>query len=234
MIRIQIDTKQAKKAFGLWATDLQKKQLPFAMALALTRTAQLVQQAETANLPEVFDRPTPFTMKAIGMQKATKSKLESVIFVKDIQAGYLKPYIMGGLSVPAKPANIAMLRPKAIDLNQYGNIPANKIKKLLGNKDKYFLGTVTFKKTGKVTGLWERVDTGTIGHKVTWSERGQKWRHGTVIKGEKHNLKLLMRFGDPKEVKQHFAYFKNAEAIVKKNFDIELKKAMKQAIATAR
>jgi hypothetical protein len=43
-------------------TDLQRTQLPFAMALALTRTARLVKRETYRAFGEKFDKPTPFVM----------------------------------------------------------------------------------------------------------------------------------------------------------------------------
>lgn len=72
------------------------KQAPFAVALALTKTAQAVQREFTAELPRVFDRPTPFTLRAFRVSKATKRKPEAIVFAMDRQARYLKFGTVGG------------------------------------------------------------------------------------------------------------------------------------------
>jgi hypothetical protein len=79
------------------------KQATFATAVALTRTAQDVRQAEYAEMRRVFDRPTPYTMRSLFVKPATKAKLESRVWVKDDRAGsgtpaerYLLPQIEGG------------------------------------------------------------------------------------------------------------------------------------------
>lgn len=73
-----------------------EKQAHFAAAVALTRTAQAIQKAEEAEVSRVFDRPTAFTRKAFGIKRADKVNLTAEVFVKDKQADYLKPEILGG------------------------------------------------------------------------------------------------------------------------------------------
>lgn len=134
--------------------DLDKKfrsQIPFAAAKALTKTAKDVQAKLTAEIEGVFDRPVPFTQKAIGITYANKSTLTSRVFIKDVQAAYLHLQVAGGTR---KPAGRALLIPAGVALNQYGNIPKGKVKALLGRKD-VFSGRVR-----GVAGIWQRTGKG--------------------------------------------------------------------------
>lgn len=77
-------------------------QVPFAAALALTRTAQRTQAYLTGRLPQVFDRPTPYTRNSLFIRSATKTGLVASVYIKD-QAPkgtpaerYLRPEIEGG------------------------------------------------------------------------------------------------------------------------------------------
>lgn len=78
--------------------DEQRKQVPFAVALALTRTAQEIKKAEQAEMRNVFDRPKPFTLNALYVKPATKATLEARVWVKDSErpTHYLLPQIGGG------------------------------------------------------------------------------------------------------------------------------------------
>ena len=129
--------------------DRFARQIPFATAKALTRTAQDVQRALVDQLPTVFDRPTPFTMRGIGITYATKSTLTSRVFLRDVQREYLQLQVTGGTRTPKK---VALVVPSGIDLNAYGNIPRNKVKALLARKD-VFSGKVR-----GVGGIWQRVN----------------------------------------------------------------------------
>jgi len=64
-------------------TDLERNQLPFATALALTRTAQVVAEDIRAEMGVVFDRPTPATLNSLYIQSATKQKFEARVWIKD-------------------------------------------------------------------------------------------------------------------------------------------------------
>lgn len=129
------------------------RQVPFATAKALTETAKDVQRAVVEQLPAIFDRPTPFTMRGIGVSYATKATLTSRVFIKDIQRGYLQLEVTGGTRTPSKRALVV---PSGVDLNAYGNMPRNKLKALLARKD-VFSGKVR-----GVGGIWQRTADGRL------------------------------------------------------------------------
>lgn len=62
---------------------LEREQLPFAAALALTRTAQVVADDLRAEMQVVFDRPTPATLNSLFIQPATKQRMEARVWIKD-------------------------------------------------------------------------------------------------------------------------------------------------------
>jgi hypothetical protein len=129
------------------------RQIPFAAALALTRTAQAVQRNITAALPREFDRPTPFTVRAVGMTPANKRTLTARVYLRAIQAGYLGLEITGGTRTPKKRA---LLVPVGAELNQYGNLRRNQVKNLLARKD-VFSGTINGH-----GGIWQRTNGGRV------------------------------------------------------------------------
>lgn len=95
-----ITTNSATVAAQLQGTA---KQLRFATALAITRTAVKVKEAERAELVRAIDRPTPWTLNSIYLRKATPAKLEARVWLKDDLAGsgtpatkYLLPQVEGG------------------------------------------------------------------------------------------------------------------------------------------
>ncbi len=129
--------------FSQTLDDLQRKQLPFATALALNRTARFAQQSLTRALPSIFAKkgaPTPFTMRAIGMTPARKSNLRAEIFVKRIQARYLGIEETGGAVSRAPGAPI--LTPVDARLNTYGNLPKGMLQRWKANPRRYFIGEV--------------------------------------------------------------------------------------------
>ena len=67
-------------------TTALTKQGPFAMAKALTLTAIQAQTDIVQAMTQVFDRPTPYTLKSTYVIPATKDRLESLVQLKDSAA----------------------------------------------------------------------------------------------------------------------------------------------------
>lgn len=129
----------------------QQRQVVYATAVALTRTAQDGARDVEKQLPEVLDRPKPFTVKSIAWKSANKATLTSSVYIRPAAAAYLAPLIVGG---KVKPKKRALLEPGTIKLDQYGNIPRNAITRLRARKD-VFSGQVR-----GIPGLWQRTKQG--------------------------------------------------------------------------
>jgi hypothetical protein len=123
-MKIKIDVDDAKVKAAM-ATSL--KQVKFAVASALTKTAVEVKKAIPDALDKTFDRPTPFTKNGTYTKKATREELVAEVGFKDIQAKYLALQADGGIYQPHE-AGIKL--PGNIQLNGFGNIPRGLISKL--------------------------------------------------------------------------------------------------------
>lgn len=152
MITIKVSSDVARLTAHL--REIERKHIPFATALALTATARHAQAALTAQLPSIFDRPTPFTVRAIASTPATKANQTATVFVRPIQAAYLALEETGGFRTSATGKSLP--EPITIGVNQYGNIPRNKIA-TLAQKPGYFVGTVK-----GIKGLYQRPKTGAL------------------------------------------------------------------------
>lgn len=213
-MEIRIDVRGDLKAVTKSLSQFAEKQIPFAIATALNSLGKKVMVAEQAKIKAEFPSVTPFTVKSVGQKRARKERQETVIYIRDIAAAYLAPYIDGGKH---KLNSRALLNPKAINLNQYGNIPKNRLGQLRGQAST-FIGAVKTK-AGTVNGVWRRLPA-------------RAARKGQPAQGAR--LQLLIRFGDALPVKQHLPWASIAQAIVAKNFDADFGKALAKAIATAR
>jgi len=99
-IRIRHNVRQLQR----FLLDQAPKQLRFAAALGLTRTAKDAEAAVYVHMRGAFDRPTPYTMRALRVVPATKAKLEASLLVKgyeDAPGGvppdnFLYPQVEGG------------------------------------------------------------------------------------------------------------------------------------------
>jgi hypothetical protein len=97
-IRVNVDSR----ATSAWLTDIQRRKIPLATAMALTRTAKALQKILETEVTRVFDKPVPFTKRAFAVRPATRSNLQSEVFIKTRQAEYLLPQIAGGRRKPKR------------------------------------------------------------------------------------------------------------------------------------
>lgn len=134
-------------------SDLEKKQIPFSTSLALNQVAQDAQRRAQRRLRIDLDRPTPFTIRGIGVSRSSKRKLQSAVFIKDIQADYLKYAIFGGTR---RPANRAITVPVKARLNKFGNIPRKKIQSLLTRSDVFVV------RDSQKAGIYQRMKSGKL------------------------------------------------------------------------
>jgi hypothetical protein len=118
-----------------------QRQIPFATARALTKTANDVQAAEQREMQLVFSQPTSFTVRqGVGITPATKASRQSVVFLKRKQAIYLQAQIEGGTRrrrpfeaqfAKEQQGNIATAVPgRGAVLNAQGNLSKATIAKL--------------------------------------------------------------------------------------------------------
>ena len=202
-ISVRIDINKALRKLK----DFPEKQLPFAIASALTTTAQQTSNLLTNKLPEFFDRPTPYTMRAIGIERATKANLQARVFVKRDQLKYLIYGIEGGTRTPR---NKALVIPIEVKLNQYGNVARGKIAALLKQKN-VFSGVVN-----GVAGIWQRQGLGN-------DSRGNK--RGRLI--------LLAAYEPKASYRKRYPFYQlggeTAQAAFPQNFRIALANALRTA-----
>jgi hypothetical protein len=244
MVDFSINVRSNAKQVMANLSSFASKQFPFAMAVALTDLAKDVQAAEKASLHTTFDRPTPFTVNSIRVIPAKKNLWISTVFVMDIAAQYLYPYEVGGMHKLIGPLEKTWLNPKDYSmLNQYGNFPVNTLERLIGSakmdarnaktkgyqsramrglkpfpgKPGIFVGTVTTKGGQEIGGVWKRIDKNT--------GKGSKNGRG---------LKLIIRFGDARPVRQHLNFVRRAIIIVDSKFNQRFGAALAKAIATAK
>ena len=98
-ISVKSDVDKALKSMR----GLQRKQMPFAAALGLSMTAKKVAKVEQRMMVRKLDRPTPFTIKGVRWQGASKNdfktgRLHSRVYLMPTQAEYLRYQIEGGYS----------------------------------------------------------------------------------------------------------------------------------------
>lgn len=123
-------------------------QVPFATARALTKTAQLAQEAEVKEMRDVFDRPTPYALGSTFIRPATKRDLTAYVWLKsDTSKGtpadkFLYSEIKGGSrvqkrfevalqAVGAMPPGYRAVPGNAAKIDGFGNMDRGQIVQIL-------------------------------------------------------------------------------------------------------
>ena len=216
--------------------DISKKQLPFALAKALTNTAQAVKAAEIEEMKKVFDRPTPYTLKSLFIESATKSKLQSKVWVKDEAVKYITPHISGG-ERKVKRSEMHLQRARRLQLgmfltpgqgaklNKYGNISGGKITQILSvlkaHPDPYAWTSKRSRQRNKKLPEYFAIS----GEKPSHLAPGVYQRSGRKIKP-------ILAFVKKPQYKQRYKFFDVAQKIVAKEFWKKFEEAFKYAMAT--
>ena len=179
MLRVRTNGDRFRRSLS----DVAKRQLPFAIARALTATAKRVQKAEPGRVERVLDRPTPFTKRGVGITPATKRRLQASVFYKDIQGGYLLKQEQGGVRLAG---GRALLVPVRARLNRYGNLSRRQVQRLLARPDT-FSGRV-----GSAAGIFQRMRSGKLKMLIAYEPRARyRARLGFVEAAERRIRRAL-------------------------------------------
>lgn len=205
------------------------KQVKFAAAKSLTRTAWAVAKAEQQEVGRVFDRPTKFVQNAFRVDQATPSKLTSVVSIKPKQAAILLPHIKGGrrgqkgferkLASEAR-ADGYWVPGAGVKVNAHGNMTLATIKQIaagLQRSGKYadvFVGVPQGMPSAPF-GIWARVTKG----------RGKRATTGI--------RPLLIKVTQP-SYRKRFDFYGVAQRTVDRTFRAEFDKALAAALRSAR
>lgn len=143
-IVVELDTTRLEKRL----TALERRQLPFATQIALNNTAFKTRATVQKALGIYLDRPTPFVVNSILVQKATKDNLVAHIYSREepfpskSPADYLKHHARGGRR-PRKRSerlleqlgvlgpNESIVPASGLRLNKYGNVPGSTMVRIL-------------------------------------------------------------------------------------------------------
>jgi hypothetical protein len=243
MIRIGIKHNIAETIRLL--DDNYRKQIPFATAKALTKTAQLAQKAVVDEMAAKFDRPTPFTLKSLFIKPATKQNLQAMVYLKDRPAGQ-NPYSLseiigqefgGGVRIRKRleywlqragyiSSDEFVAPGAAAKLDRYGNMSRGQVQQILSqlkagpDTASYKSGSSRSKRNVKMAG------------QLFWS-RGGRLPRGVWMRAGASVKPILIVISKP-SYKQRINLERIVGDVVNRRFDAEFKKALGEAIRTAR
>ncbi len=229
MIKVDITGVQQTIA----ALQDKQKQMAYAAAVALTRTAKAVKDAMPALMNAELDRPTPFTTRGLFVTSATKASLTAKVGFMDRQAAYMQLQIAGGTRKPG-PHGIKL--PGDIVLNAFGNIPRGTIAKLKAAAED---GTLS-KAIGRRLGLGDR-RKGAAPVELFYGRPLRKnkslaplgiWRR---VPGHPGKLVPVIIFTDKTlTYKPRFHFATDAERIIRAEWPGNFARAFDEAMRTAR
>lgn len=235
------------------------KQVPFATALALTKTARDVKNAQAREMSKVFDRPTPYTLNSVFVSPATKAKLEAEVWLKgegsrdySTRRHFLVPQIFGGdralkrfeermVRTGYMSANERAVPGAGAILDSYGNVSKGQIVKILSQLQAI---TVSGDYSGATDSRRSRAKRSIEAYFVS---RGKGSRAGRVTQQLPRGVWVRRRFGplgtSVKPVflfvsraiyKERYKFFEVANTVIDKNFAENWKQSWDYALRTAR
>ena len=212
-----------------------EKQVRYATAVALTRTATQIKAALPAELDRVFDRPTPFTKRGIYLRAARRDSLTAEVGFMDRQASYLRLQLTGGVR---RPTARGIKLPGNIELNAFGNIPRGLTDKLKAAAKDGTLGTAVMRRLG-VAAKDRRKGAAPI-QLFYGKPAGSRWDKAPVgiyrrVPGRPGKLIPVIVFEDtPARYTKRLDLERFAAPIVQREFQAQFDRALREALESAR
>jgi hypothetical protein len=208
--------------------DIEQKAMPYAAAAALTKTAVGLRQALTSEMGAIFDRPTPFTLRAFEYHAATREKLEARVWLRETVGGnkrgstqppsvWLQPQIFGGPRADKGserqlrrdgllPVGKYVVPGKGAQLDQYGNIKRGDVTKALAGIKKKSSRYFVMYRDKKPIGIGQRTARG------------------------KGGMSVLLAFVDKPTYSKRLPFHQVAEQYVEQRLPGEFEKALNEMI----
>jgi len=222
-----------------------EKQVPFATALALTRTAQIAKREIEKEMGSVFDRPTRWTLNSLRLFPAKKDKLEARVWMKNEAdksspaTKWLNPEIEGGpRQDKASERNLRrkgilpdgkyIVPGKGAKLDRFGNLTKGTITKALsgvgGFSEAGFAANATGSKRSRRKGNAKRYFVIRRGNTPI----------GIAERTSRTQMHVLLAFVSRPNYKKRLDFYGIGERVVNRHLANEYRKAMEKAFSTAR
>ncbi len=225
---LKFDVTGDMRAFRKGVAEMHKRHIPFATSLAVNNIAQGIVDLVQIEMQKTFDAPSDFTMNSVAYKPGKKGDPTAVVYIKNIGAAYIGPYIDGGNRSLLKrdgDTRQAFLTPRNVPTTKSGALPRGAFQRLK-SKPNTFVGTITTKDGRTIGGLWERP---AAMKKATLGRR----RRGTGP-APRQPLKLLIQFTQTSEVPRRLPYYEAAKRYMAVAVPREFAKAFAYALRTAK
>jgi hypothetical protein len=227
-MQVSVVSDLAKLQKGM--TRQQREQLPFALSNTLNTIAFAGRLHVQAQLRAKLDRPTPYTLRGVQVEKADKKKalVAKLGFVgkgfrqmkgEIMPADYMTYQIAGGTRHPRK--RTIMVPTKHLKTNRFGNVAVSKYRSFLADKARYFAGVPT---SGSKGGRKPRLDP----------EASGVWKRLGPGGNRRKNIQMMIAFEPQAHYKPRFPFNEIVTRHVKRTFQKEFGKAFQKAMKSAR
>lgn len=248
--------------------DTRRRQLPFALSLAINRVAKSIADEERAEMRRIFDRPTPYTIGALRVAAATKQSPTARVWFKDETSKgtpadrFLLPQVEGGARshkrferalqrIGILAANEYAVPAAGAKLDAYGNMSRGQIVQILsylrafGEQGYRANSTETTRaKLAKGTRSRRGIEYFVSRGRGTWFGR-RAWKFGRMQNlprgvyvrtpfGFGQAIKPVLLFVSKAQYHKRFDFYGVAERTTDRDFERELRRAVDEALASAR
>lgn len=217
------------KAITRDLTHLQRKQVPFATAKALTDVAKVAKRAEERAIVREFDNPTPYTKGAVYFDAANKRSLTAAVGLKDRGSKGARPAVqylrapMRGGARRDKGLDVA-LRKRGLLPAGYQAVPSRYIKKTKHGNLSLAVARGILRDLDKRHGARARV-------RVAYMEING--RRG-IWRSDRAGIHPLLFFVRVPRYSVQYDFEAVAERAVRRAFPVAMNRALRRALATAR
>lgn len=222
-----------------------EKQVKFATAVALTRTAQIAKREVEAEMPKVFDRPTRWTLNSLRLIPAKKDRLVARVEMKNEAdksapaTRWLNPEIEGGPRQDKRsearlrrngvlPAGKFIVPGKGAKLDRFGNLTKGAITKVLSGvrafNDAGYSANATGSRRSKAKGNAKRYFV---------MKRGSM-PIGIAERTSRSRMHILLAFTGRPNYRKRLDFYGIGDKVVQRHLRDEFEKAYASAMRTAR
>jgi len=205
-------------------TDLERRQLPFAVARALTRTASAARAKLVEEFPRLLDRPTPFIARSPRFQRATKANQQAVVFLGETASRVLDLLIRGGgVRLPGS-GRQALIEPGGrLRLDRYGNVPRTAARRPRAAEAANTFVGLPKGHPGAPAGIWQRY--------------GRRPRLGSPRKPDAPpqtaRIRLLLGFRPQQVVRKSLPFYEMIQALVVATIRDQINRSLAEAVDQA-
>jgi hypothetical protein len=244
-VRVRVDLGPAQR----WL-DQNYKQVKFASAVALTRTAYKVVSAEGDEMQRVLDRPRPQTVRALLVRRATRDNQTAIVSLKTRSAGipaaeYLEADILGGRralkrselmlqAVGILPQGMQTAPGKGADLDAYGNMSRGQMAQILSYFRTYGSTPLNSPRMNMTSARAAKLRRTKSYFVISADGKKTKLAPGIWMRDATGSIKPILMFIRPGSYKRIFDFERVGVTAANASFADEFNRAFVDAMRTAR